>query len=421
MLLVRYNIVSKHALDHIDVLHEGFVFRLRIILPKEINLLRSLVTESGFVKSVESDEANELERQEALAQLTSALNGLSQRFVAFSATCRLAKRWFYSQVFQVAYTKFCRLLLTSHFENQFLHSYISDEAIELIAASLFTEPAPHRMPPRMPAPGLLRFFDRIIEHNWTAKPMIVDVSNDMKHEKRAELDRYYKANKSEESPMFIATAYDSVPGVFSRRSNFKNSPQMLLLLKQFAISARSRLLEVLSNGPSGRHLSLDGLFSHSLTANYHVIVKLKQEMVCDRQTARTLELSEREIYEKKPLRKHIKEQIERNRKKQAAFKDMTIVGFNPVAEYLDSLRTAYGHVALFFHDPCGGLVVGVKFNPSILEPVKLSEVKSVRGYKTHSDTELVADMNAIVADFKLLGHGLVEKVYLDVSKYVGKN
>ena len=42
-------------------------------------------------------------------------------------------------------------------------------------------------------------------------------------------------------------------------------------------------------------------------------------------------------------------------------------GFDPATLYVDELRRAYGHVALFFRDPLDGAVVGVVWNPSVSE------------------------------------------------------
>ncbi len=62
--------------NHVDVLKEGFVFRLKIAYQREPMLLRQRIMPDGMIKSVDCKEAQSLERAtNYLPRLTSYLHG----------------------------------------------------------------------------------------------------------------------------------------------------------------------------------------------------------------------------------------------------------------------------------------------------------------------------------------------------------
>lgn len=89
--------------------------------------MRTVVTEDGMTRTVDSDAARELEVNIVhLPKLSTHLHGVQQTHISFGAAVRLAKRWLSAH-----------LLLDGHF---------SPEAVELLVAHIYLSPAPFTVP-----------------------------------------------------------------------------------------------------------------------------------------------------------------------------------------------------------------------------------------------------------------------------------
>ena len=86
----------------------------------------------------------------------SSATRLHHRFPTFGGGARLAKRWTSSQMFA---------------------NHISEEAVDLIVASIFLNPAPH-VPPATPTCAFVRFLKLLSTHDWQSTPLLVDINNE---------------------------------------------------------------------------------------------------------------------------------------------------------------------------------------------------------------------------------------------------
>lgn len=69
-------LVAQAYPDHVDVLKDGYVFRLRVAYQREPALLRQCVMPDGMIKVVDCREAQVLEKENNhLPKLTSFLHG----------------------------------------------------------------------------------------------------------------------------------------------------------------------------------------------------------------------------------------------------------------------------------------------------------------------------------------------------------
>lgn len=144
------SLIHAHTCTYMQ---NGYVFRLKIHHHRELVLLkerRAQVTDSKTAltllnpKKAREEVASAHREMVALPILTSSLNGyairdsgidgmfiylfvcrLQQQFPSFGGGARLCKRW-----------------VSSHL----LSNHVSDEAVELMVASLFTSPAPYVTP-----------------------------------------------------------------------------------------------------------------------------------------------------------------------------------------------------------------------------------------------------------------------------------
>lgn len=78
LLKEDHSITSKVKEDHLDILFEGLVFRLRLYQPKEVLLLKKYVNEEGLTTYQDTLESLNIEKRlNILPSLISALNGYS--------------------------------------------------------------------------------------------------------------------------------------------------------------------------------------------------------------------------------------------------------------------------------------------------------------------------------------------------------
>jgi U3 small nucleolar RNA-associated protein 22 len=142
----------------LDVQYDsGICFRLRIHHDREATLLERLLSDKSTSPPARAQAAAALAayKRDYLRRPahTQAMQALSIRFPSFPRTARLAKRWFSAT------------LLRSHF---------SGEAVELLAARVYTNPHPWG-PPSSARAGLLRLLALLARWDWRAEPWVADV------------------------------------------------------------------------------------------------------------------------------------------------------------------------------------------------------------------------------------------------------
>ena len=124
-LFSQLSIYSKPSLQYLDVFFEGLVFRIHLDLTKTINLMMYKVNDKTKQLKVES----EVEKLQFFSQLmpivTTSLNAINRKFVAYNCSVRMAKRW-----------------LTCHL----LGDHLNEILIDLIAAFVFLHPYPYSAP-----------------------------------------------------------------------------------------------------------------------------------------------------------------------------------------------------------------------------------------------------------------------------------
>ena len=134
----QLGVATRIAASYFDAHYDGYIFRFHPSIKKELLLLRQVVSEKGvLVPSIESSaEAERLfVRNELLPKLTSALNGINTRFVAYGAACRLVKRWISSQYME-GYVDdlLVELLVTHAFVSRWLASPLSCVSSRLLTS-----------------------------------------------------------------------------------------------------------------------------------------------------------------------------------------------------------------------------------------------------------------------------------------------
>ncbi|XP_022126367.2 nucleolar protein 6 [Pieris rapae] len=364
-LTSQYSLPSQAYPTHIDVIKNGFSYRLEIFHPKEVTLLRREV-EEGVVKFKESEESIRIQRDTfLLASLRGALHGLHQRHSAFGPTACLLKRWLSSH-----------LLSPPHFP---------DTLADLLTATVFLQPEP-LTPPTQPTVGLYRVLQLLVQTDWATQIIFLDFNGDMTREEIMEIEQKF-SNRTEEDPvMCIVTSYDgSMPSIWSSSAPSKQVVTRAQVLAKATLAYVEKALLKDSND------NLLPAFVPSYSG-YDVLIHLNAAIV-----------------------PYFNERVDA-RPKLPATTDVTndvipVLEFNPVDKYLEVLRSAYDEFALFFYDTYGGDVIAVLWKPHINDTREFQITNAhalvpIEG----SDKKFKVNIEAIIEDFKILGEGIVKDV-----------
>ncbi|KAM9858055.1 nucleolar protein 6 [Aulostomus maculatus] len=372
LLKKHHNYTCKPSPSHLDVCKDGLVFRIRVAYHREPQVLRESVNDEGLLVVKDNEEAQMLEMATIHKPLlTSTLHGLQQQHTCFGAVCRLAKRWLGAQL---------------------LSDDITEDAADLLVASLFLQPAPFT-PPGSPQVGFLRFLHLLSSFDWRNNPLVVDLNKQLTAADHTEIRNDFMASRESLPVMFIATPKDKKLSMWTKRA-----PTVQMLQRVVMMAAES--LKVLE------HQLMDGgqiqdarvVMRPPLEA-YDVLIYLNPKQVpLLRQAVDPPSVTfSRGVMAGKALQHG---------------GALPVIDYNPVALYLSELRDAFGDLALFFSDPYGGTVIAVVWKPKafVPAPFKTSQV-SARSVEVSGDqANTIPNVEAILEDFRVLGKGLVKSL-----------
>ncbi|KAK2165674.1 hypothetical protein NP493_1357g00033 [Ridgeia piscesae] len=373
--------------DHVDVLKDNYVFRLRVGYLHEIALLKTVRSPTGMTQLVSTQEAQRLERDlVSLPKLTTALHGLQQQHGSFSSTVRLAKRW-----------------LSSHL---LLDGYFTEESVELLVASIFVSPAPFTCP-CSPLVGFIRFLDLLATFDWNTKPLIINMNSELSKEDYTDIETCFLKDRSSLPLVVLSTPYDKTGSMWTQHHPTAPILRRVVLLARESIAVlRSQLDSVQALDVSA--IDFKQIFRPPLDV-FDVIIHLEPRQLCRRYHAV-------DLCPGVPVPSH-----------QGGAKgrrELPVVNYDPVQCYLHELRTFHmsmeifespRHVStknrlpvlpLFFHDTFGGNFVGVLWKPSSFQPqpFKVSHVNCSMPTEgsTGDKMTLVPNVPAIIEEFHIL-------------------
>lgn len=176
---------------HLDVFRDGYLFRLRLAVPRKLRQLREIAAQAmppAFARDAGAVAADRLgldltpaaaTRELASATATmvqqpllaSALAGFHRGRPAFGPCCRLAKRWVASHMFS---------------------PHLDDTLIELLCASLWLDAAP-LLPPATPIAAFSRFLTLLATRDWATSPLVVDLNDTVTDADRVAIHRTFQA------------------------------------------------------------------------------------------------------------------------------------------------------------------------------------------------------------------------------------
>ncbi|XP_054710530.1 nucleolar protein 6-like [Uloborus diversus] len=368
-LKAKYSLTAVPFMTHVDVLKDGFIFRIEIACHKELFLMKQTELSNGMKKVQDTAESKELElRTSIIPKVTSLLQGLHQQHNSFGTACRLAKRWLSSQL---------------------MHSYIPDVTIELLVAYLYTHPEPYTCP-SVPQVAFLRFLSLLASHDWEGCPLIVNLNDELEGEKIREIHSSFGALRPTLPAMVVVTPVDEKGNLWT-----KNGPQKQSLKRISLLAATS--LEMIESAMYSFDKSVDfkAVFRPSIDF-CDVVIYLKRFEIP--KLCYAVDIEDTDILpELQPHKPEVDEAY-------------PIVNYDPVEIYLEELRANFGELAYFLYDTYGGDFIAVVWKKSAFVPKEFKVSHATYRTVQANDGLIVPDVEAILEDFKYLGAGLVKNV-----------
>ncbi|XP_074602146.1 nucleolar protein 6 Mat89Ba [Brevipalpus obovatus] len=375
-LAKQYGIKSKVNPNYLDALYDEVVFRVQLSCNKELTLLRQIVNEKGMIETMESEEANILEKLTIhLPIISSAINGVHTRFFNYSFTCRIVKRWLS-----------CHLLL----------DHIDEVALELIVAHLFTNPYP-QITPLSPLCGFIRFLKLMKSFKWQKKPLILNFNGELKQQDIDEINANFQVRRKSLPLIFIATQYDKFNSIWT-----KDKPTAPILRRIIFLSDKCYNYLQTQLNSVGKFDFLP-LF-HTNRDIFDITINLNKKIMPSFCLGLNfVKFKSLESFAKSPKRR------------PNNLEGFPIVDFDPVKYYIRDLKANFDEFALIFHDRFGGLKIFLAWKPNALNPKPLlsHDVKYFKSTGTITESgksNIVLDVEAVLKDLKALGRGLVTSI-----------
>nr|XP_039272633.1 nucleolar protein 6-like [Styela clava] len=359
---------------YLDVFKDGFVFRIIIAYHREITIMQTFTTNDGLVKNKITPESIALEEKTShLPKLASVLHGLTQKFPSFCLTTRLAKRWI---------------------NGQLLSRHVPEIVIELLCASLYTNPEPYTTPGSAQV-GFIRFLSFISKFDFNSNLVIVDFNNELEEFDITTIQEHFNTNRDSLPTMFIATNKDKTRSIWTRKQ-----PTCMILrrLQALAVISLKNLENEIMSLEKG--VSTMSIFHGSLSA-YDVVIHLEPKCVARKYEACQVD---GDIVEEDLATQNENSNI------------LPVVGFDPVQSYLDELESSYGELAMFFHNTNGGQEIGVLWRPNAFQPREFKLTTALCS-SILSKSKVAANVKTVIEDFQIIGKGLVSNIELRTDKW----
>ncbi|KZT25574.1 Nrap protein [Neolentinus lepideus HHB14362 ss-1] len=374
------------------VTNQGWVFSARIWHDREATLLDRILNERSHIskKARKNDEGQTKERQLALEAREvylrrfihgpkhhRAIANMSHRFSAYAATTRLVKRW-----------------LSSHW---LLHGYVSEEAVEIICASVFLGGRQYGVGPSVPG-SKERGFARVVEFlkEWKIEEGL--------------FIPLYAANGTEQSPpdeTSKSSAGLHKAGAWRVRTEedpdgrmwTSHGPDNTVALR---VRALARATWDLLQAMESQKLDVKSLFIHP-TDDYDLLIKLEKNILP-------------RYYQNVRADPRVWDRSSTYANLQPAEDEALRPGIDPAQLLFDDLQRVYQDSIKIFYDCVGGDTFGAVWDPSVRKPrpfrvlggfssipVQKDEKPKDKGVVTLNDT-------AIVSEIQRFGAGLIANV-----------
>ena len=429
--LRKIEIKSVANREHLDVLYEGYAFRLRLVCDRERELLEIgssvvPVIVAGRRKLI-YENAVHIDQKEATARLrslrirddisllhTSLIHNLNTSNLIFGKVARLAKLWLHAKM---------------------LSDVFPMEVVELMVASLFVDPScrPHE-PPASAISGFVRFLNLLATFEWDYEPLIVDLNGSITDPEVLQVEKVFEAqqqltgggktNTNSTTACFVVAPYDraqqwSPSWLENGRINMVGMKRAIGLaqeacvLDQHIVSAKF-WRKMFSSCPLSEYDAVIHLFPEAMSCEYPALTLSKDEVGKKRKGDVRTEGNSGEQPKGKMFRiRTYKNLLAKD------IHDTLLFGFDPFSEYINLLKKNFGHLAMFFRNSLSGSCIGILWNAAAFQPAPFKVSASRFAIPSHQfkldsgesfDDTIVPNQNELVGEMLLLGKGFAERL-----------
>eukprot|EP00904_Undaria_pinnatifida_P007744 jgi/Undpi1/409/HiC_scaffold_1.g00405.m1 len=332
----QYKLKCVVGRRYVDVITNGYCFRLRIGGDRELLLLGS------------------------------------DKKPAFGLTVRAVTRWL---------------------EGHMVSDHLRVEAVELLVASLFSDEAP-LAPPSTALAGFLRFLLLLSSHDWAAAPLVVDPQGELNATDKAAVGEAFSRSRDRDpdggSAMYVIAPYARETGWASSWTSPRPERAVLGRLIALAKASAETLVEWLSGeGRVGKHPGgWQKVFrmTQDEVDSLDVVLSLNPAVMSDSNRS---SLSGSETFERRRIKgcPALRTKVYKNllgggvkagRGKGDTAHGPLVVGFDVIGDLVVELRRRFGHLAVFFSPGAAGSTgkIGVVWRPSAFVPRPYNANKS---------------------------------------------
>lgn len=323
----------------VDVLKDGYLFRLRIAVAKELMLLKRTLTAKAVTAYKDTEQSRAFERDLLRRpRLTQLLHTLYQRHSSFGPAVAIAKRWLRAQLLDAGLWP--------------------DECTELLMAHVYTQSGTWPAAAQ-PQAGFVRWLQLVAASDWRTDMVVLNFNDGLTTEQLSRLEACWLSDRDAFPVLCIVTpaataTTSTVAAAAAAQTNqtsawtvwTEEAPLREVVARVAVLAGHSLDLVERSVLPTrGKAVALDAqlLFVPSLEG-YDVLIRLRRARV---QQSNVCELGATQA------------------RARTVDEAAPAADFNIVERYLAELREAYAEFALFFYDSCGGEVIAVMWKPAV--------------------------------------------------------
>jgi U3 small nucleolar RNA-associated protein 22 len=269
-----------------------------------------------------------------------------------------------------------------------LSLHIKEELMELLAIRAFMQPYPWRVPSSARA-GFLRTLAWIGRWDWRTQPLIVDFSGTLDAKDVSTVNTRLEAWRKIDPGMnrevvFAATNHDLTGTAFTDRG-----PSKVVAARMTALARGA--WKVVKDTTDFEDFDVETLFVPS-TQEYDFVIQLSSKFTGGQKG-----------------KKEAKSSQFKNLEVQSD-EDAYLVGYEPVASYIDELKKVYGDSVVLFWNAAGGSVIGGLWNPATggQRAFKVNAPFATKPLKDAQHVEI--DKQSIVAEMARLGGDMVKNI-----------
>lgn len=276
----------------------------------------------------------------------------------------LAKRWLYSQLIDpFLFDDLCTELLVAH---QYYNIIGSEPATQ-------------------PQTAFIRFLHMLAHTNWNTELILLNFNNDLSRKYVEKLEMEFITTRTAFPALCIITSMGETDKhiIWSKRTPTVEILARVTLLARHAIKLVQQTIF--------NEFIADPLFAAS-TDGYNMMINLNRKLLRDNLVHEFSSGNNKLARQKRPF--------------------IPMSDYNPIESYLNELRTGFGHVAMFFYNPCGGHQIAVLWKPNTFAKQEF-KISAAHGQVLANDGQLEFNCEQLKKDFSILGKGLVDSITSD--------